>query len=176
MEEEKQPQSEDRRVLNYLKLGLALLALGFWMANLIIDEATMVSISGASQPTLDYWETKGAGFALIAAVCLFAAMIPSRKRTADLAPTVVGALAALSSGYCWLESGTGGNIGGYIVAIVIAGALIAVSLIAGPALYGVARGGGALLGRLGRATRLDRLEDPIKWAVTRVQASQRAGR
>lgn len=170
---EKEKQSTREMFLMRLKLGLALLALGFWTANVIIDEATMVLISGASQPTLDYWETKGAGFALIAAVCLFAAMIPSRKGIACLAPTVIGALAALSSGYCWLEGGTGGNIGGYIVAIVIAGALIAVSLIAGPALYGVAQVVGALLGWLGRATRLDRLEDPIKWAVTRVQASQR---
>ena len=124
-----QAQSDNKHLLR-LKLGLTILVAGAWIAHLAVDERTMAAISGTTPPALDFWDTKGAGFALIAAVGLFVSLIP--PKSSDLAPKAVSGLAALSSGYCWLEGSTGGNIGGYIVAVVIAGVIIGIGLLPGP--------------------------------------------
>ena len=176
MDAPKRSDSKDlstSRHLIRLKLGLTLLVMGFWLAHLAVDERMMVSISGAAPSDLDYWNTKGAGFALIAAVGIFVSLIPTPKALlADLAPKVVAALAALSSGYFWLAGGTGGNIGGYIVAVVVAGVFIAIGLLATPVVVALGnvstflmnRAEQAIPGKLGRLlqARRERLDRPVE--------------
>ena len=72
---------------------------------------------------------------------------------------VVAALAALSSGYFWLAGGTGGNIGGYIVAIVVAGVFIAIGLLAAHIADALGNGATSLANRADRAIR-SRLRSP----------------
>ena len=120
----------------------------------------MAGISGATPSELDYWNTKGAGFALIAAVGIFVSLIPTGSAWfANLAPQVIAAIAALSSGYYWLEGSTGGHIGGYIVVVVIAGVLIAVGLLAAPAMGVLGSGSTSLMNRAERTIR-SRLRSP----------------
>ena len=167
-----------------LKVTLTIFVGVLWMLNLAIDEALMAEITGTAPPDLNYLGTKGVAFALIAAVGAFVVLIPSGPWPwSDLVAKAATALATVSSGYYLLLDSTGGNIGGrYITVVVATAAILVVGVIAGPALYGVAQACGALLWRLGWLTGLDRLGidrldmdrlDPIKWAVTRVQASQR---
>ena len=173
---EEQQRSTRATFLVRLKVALTIFVGVLWMLNLSIDEAMMSEITGTSPPDLNYLGTKGVGFALIAAVGAFVMLIPSGPWS-ELVAKAATALATVSSGYYLLLDSTGGNIGGRYVAVVVAAAvIIMVGLLTGPALHSVTQACGAPLGRLGRATRLNQLEDPIKWAVTRVQASQRGRR
>ena len=113
-----------------LKLWLTSFAGVLWMVNVSIDEAMMGEIAGASPPDLNFWGTKGAGFALIAAVGVFVALIPS-GRWPDVAAKAVAGLAAVSSGYCLLQDSTGGNMGRYLVMVVAAACIISLMLLVG---------------------------------------------
>ena len=73
------PKRADSKYLIRLKLGLTLLVMGFGIGHLVVDESIMAGISGATPSELDYWNTKGAGFALIAAVGIFVSLIPTPK-------------------------------------------------------------------------------------------------
>ena len=148
------PKRADSKYLIRLKLGLPLLVMGFGIGHLVVDESIMAGISGAAPSELDYWNTKGAGFALIAAVGIFVSLIPTPNTwLANLAPQVVAAIAALSSGYYWLEGSTGGHIGGYIVVVVIAGVLIAIGLLAAPVMAVLGSGSVSLMNRAERNIR-----------------------
>ena len=145
-------ERSDSKHLIRLKLFLTLLVAGVWIDHLAVDERIMAGISGATPPDPDYWDTKGAGFALIAAVGVFVSFIPLKSALlVDLAPKAVSALSALSSGYCWLEGSTGGNIGGHIVVVVIGGVITGIGLLAGPALYAVTNAVSSLIGRAEQA-------------------------
>ena len=156
-------ERSDNKHLLHLKLFLTFLVAGAWIAHLLVDESMMAAISGATPPDLDYWDTKGAGFALIAAVGIFVSLIPPPK-SGDLAPKAVGALAALSSGYCWLEGSTGGNIGGYVVVVGLSGVIIGIGLLAGPALAVFSNAGGPLMARVGQAV-TGRVESLVEVAM-----------
>lgn len=117
------------------KLVLTLLAGIFWLINqFVLDKETMQSLSGASSSELNYWGAKAAGFALIAAVALFVALIPAKSRWANFAATSVGGLAAVFSGYYWLAEATSGKAERYIIVVVLAGIIIAFSILIGPAI------------------------------------------
>ncbi len=92
----------------------------------------MELVSGASSSQLNYWGTKAAGFALIAAVALFVSLIPAKSRWVSFITQAVAGLAAVCSGYYWLEDATSGNAGGYIVIVAVAGIIISISILIGP--------------------------------------------
>ncbi|MYC37693.1 MAG: hypothetical protein F4X66_12410 [Chloroflexi bacterium] len=126
---------EGKPDLSLLKLVLAVLLGALWLINqFAMDREVMESVSGASSSELNYWGTKAAGFALIAASALFVALIPAKWQWVNFATGAVGGLAAVFSGYYWLEETTSGKAGGYIVVVVIAGIIIATSVLIGPAI------------------------------------------
>ena len=117
-------------LLFHLKVWLTVFLGVLWMVNIPIDEAMMGEISGASTSDLNFWGTKGAGFALIAAVGVFVALIPS-GRWSDMAAKAMVALATVSAAYCLFQDSTGGQMGRYIPMIVASGCIITIGLLAG---------------------------------------------
>ena len=93
----------------------------------------METVSGASEKEINYWGTKAAGFAFIGAVALFVALIPAKNWWANSAPLATGAVAAVFSGYYWLEDASSGNAGGYIFIVGALGIPIAICVLVGPA-------------------------------------------
>ena len=118
--------------LVHLKLSLTLLVGVLWMVNVSIDESLMAEISGASPPDLNFWGTKGAGFALIAAVGLFVALIPS-GRWLGVASQAAAGLAGVSAAYWLLQDTTSGHMGRYLAVVVAAACIITIGLLAGVA-------------------------------------------
>ena len=117
------------------KILLTLIAFVLWgLQWLAVDKGVMESISGASSDDLNYWGTKAAGFALIAAVAVVATLIPAKSRLVNFLPGLIGVLAALFSGYYWLEEATNGNAGGYIFVVLVAGLFMSFSVMIGPAI------------------------------------------
>ena len=115
------------------KLLLTLPVGVLWLINqFAVNRETMESVSGASSSELNYWGTKAAGFALIAAVALFVALIPAKSRWVNFAPQAMAGLSAVFSGYYWLEETTSGNAGGYIAIVAVAGIIISISILIGP--------------------------------------------
>ena len=126
-------EQENRPNYPQWKIFLTAIVGVFWVINqLIMDKETMKALSGASETELNYWGTKAAGFALIAAVALFVTLIPAQNRWVNLLTHVVGGLAAVFSGFYWLQESTSGKAGGYIGMIVLAVAFILVAVLTGP--------------------------------------------
>lgn len=112
-------------------------AVFFVLNHVVLNKRTMEMLTGASSSEISYWGTKAAGFALTAAVALFITLIPAKSRLANLAPQVVGGLAAVYSGFYWLQESTSGNAGGYIAVVAAAGIIISVSILWGPIIVAI---------------------------------------
>ena len=80
-----------RHRVHLLKQVLTLFVGLLCLLNFGIDEDLMAEISGVPPADLNFWGTKGAGYALIAAVGIFVSLIPSERRkgakSATLGPT-----------------------------------------------------------------------------------------
>ena len=129
------PEPQDRRDRSTLKLYLSALLWAAWaLQQFLIDKDVMVSLAGASAEEVSYWGTKGAGFALLAAVSLFVSSLPARNQWANLLPMAAGGVAAIWSGFYWLQESTNGHASSYLLFFAGVGVVMGFCLVMGPGL------------------------------------------
>ena len=113
------------------KLAVTFAGYFFAVVNLVVDPADIATLPDDAS-LYHASRIKAGGFALITAIALFAALIPTgteeRDKLIDGMARLLGVLAAFGAGWYVLDSETQGNPGLYIVGIITLTALAVVAV------------------------------------------------